>query len=217
MKKIHLFIFASSAIIAVLAGVGLSQLTSNNESSKPATIQGAIYPKAKILSDFNLIDQNSNKITKQALVDHWSLIFIGYTHCPDVCPTTMNTLNQAITLMKQQKVTPPQVIFITVDPERDTVDVLKPYISYFNETFMALTGSLDEITKLSRQLNSIFQKSPGSSGKITATDYLMDHSSAIMLINPKGHLQSVLTTPHSPQSIMDSYIKSLNYYNKSIQ
>ncbi|VAW57731.1 Cytochrome oxidase biogenesis protein Sco1/SenC/PrrC, thiol-disulfide reductase involved in Cu(I) insertion into CoxII Cu(A) center, partial [hydrothermal vent metagenome] len=193
-------------------GVGLSHLTSNTTETPPAKIQGAIYPKAKILSNFNLIDENSNKVTKDNLINQWSLVFVGYTHCPDVCPTTMAVLNQTAKLMQKQKISGPKVIFLTVDPERDTAEVLKPYIRYFNDNFSALTGSLSEVKKLSRQLNSVFQKSPGSSGKITATDYLMDHSSALMLINPNGNLQSVLTTPHNPKTIIDSFVKSQAYY-----
>ncbi len=214
MKKNHIIILTIAALLALIAGATLNRLTSSNNEMKPPSIQGAIYSKARVLSNFNLLNQDSKKVTKDNLLNQWSLVFIGYTHCPDVCPTTMAMLKQTVSVMNKNGLTPPKIIFLTVDPERDTVDVLKPYVNYFNEDFIALTGDLAEIKKLSLQLNSVFQKSPGVDGKITATDYLMDHSSALMLINPQGNLQSVLTTPHTPENIMNSIEKSKNYYNK---
>ncbi len=214
MKKNHIIILIISVLLAVIAGAGLNRLITNSNEVKPPSIQGAIYSKARVLSNFNLVNQDSQKITKDNLLKQWSLVFIGYTHCPDVCPTTMGILKQTVNIMKKKGLTPPKIIFITVDPQRDTVEVLKPYINYFNDEFMALTGSLEEIKNLSLQLNSIFQKSPGINGKITETDYLMDHSSALMLINPQGNLQSVLTTPHTPENIINSIEKSKAYYDK---
>ena len=211
MNKLQISLIA---ITAIVAGVWLGQLTTNNSRSsiKTEAIQGAIYPKAKEIKDFNLINQDSSTITKADFKHHWSLIFIGYTHCPDVCPTTLAVMNQVHQLMSTQQLQPPKIVFLSVDPERDTVETLKPYIHYFNKSFIALTGSLDEVTRLSLQLNSRFMKAAGASGDITKEDYLMDHSSALLLMNPDGNLQSVLTAPHAPKTIIDSINKSRKYY-----
>jgi len=211
MKKHHILILAISAVAAATAGIWLGNTTSN-DLIKPEAIQGAIYPKAKRINDFELVNQLSQKVTKADFLYHWSLIFVGYTHCPDVCPTTMAVMNQVSKYMQNEQVQPPRIIFLSIDPERDTVDVLKPYVSYFNQDFTGLTGPLDEITRLSQQLNAVFRKAPGASGKLTKTDYLMDHSSALMLINPDGNLQSILTAPHTPGNIIDSILKSQAYY-----
>lgn len=203
-----------AALIAIFAGAWLGQtFDADKAPTKAPPIQGAIYPQAKSLNNFNLIDQFGHSITKANFIGHWSLIFIGYTHCPDVCPTTLAIMNQVSHLMKKQQLKPPSIIFLSIDPERDKVEVLKPYMAYFNKDFIGLTGSLAEITKFSSQLNAIFRKSAGSSGDITKDDYLMDHSSALMLLNPAGNLQSVLTAPHQAETIIDSITQSENYFN----
>ncbi|RDH83823.1 MAG: hypothetical protein DIZ80_06705 [endosymbiont of Galathealinum brachiosum] len=214
MKKQQSIILAISALIAASAGIWMGQQNPDTQLPriKPAAIQGAIYPAAKTINDFSLVNQHSEKITKDNFIDHWSLIFVGYTHCPDICPTTMTVMNQVSEFMQQQKIQPPRIVFLSIDPLRDTSESLKSYVTYFNKDFIGLTGSVEEVTKLSKQLNAVFRKSPGASGEISNDDYLMDHSSALMLINPQGNLQSILTAPHTPGNIIESIIKSQAYY-----
>ena len=217
MKIRHGIILSISALIAAGAGIWMGQQSTDNSQIdiKPDAIQGAIYPAAKVINDFSLVNQNSEKITKTSFINKWSLIFVGYTHCQDVCPTTMAVMNQVSEIMQQQSIQPPRIVFLSIDPERDTAELLKPYVTYFNKNFIGLTGSIEEVTKLSIQLNAVFRKSPGSpgsSGEISKDNYLMDHSSALMLINPDGNLQSILTAPHTPGSIIESIIKSQAYF-----
>lgn len=219
MKNISTYALILVAIIAMALGIWLGQSTDNNseKSIKPERIQGAIYPRAKIINDFSLLNQLNEKTTKSSLLNHWSLIFVGYTQCPDICPTTLSVMAEVVQQMQNNDIQPPDIIFLSVDPERDTVDLLKPYVEYFNKAFIGLTGSLEEINELSQQLNAVFRKAPGSSGKITASDYLMDHSSALMLVNPQGNLQAILTAPHLPGTIIESIIKSQAYYELTTQ
>ena len=220
MKIRHGIILSISALIAAGAGIWMGQQSTDNSqiAIKPDAIQGAIYPAAKVIKDFSLVNQNAETITKASFINKWSLIFVGYTHCPDVCPTTMAVMNQVSEIMQQQSIQPPRIVFLSIDPERDTVELLKPYVTYFNKDFIGLTGSIEEVTKLSIQLNAVFRKSSGSpgssdsSGEISKTNYLMDHSSALMLINPEGNLQSILTAPHTPGNIIESIIKSQAYF-----
>lgn len=216
MTRSTLALFIAAAVAAMALGIWLGQ-QNNTESNalllKPAVIQGAIYPRAKALLDFSLYDHHSKAFNKASLEGQWSLVFVGYTHCPDVCPTTMNILNQVDSLMREQGMPPPNVIFLSIDPERDTADKVKQYVEYFNENFVGLTGSLQQVDQLSRSLNAVFKKAPGASGVITADDYLMDHSSALILINPKAELQSVLTAPHMPGIIIESVLQSQTYFN----
>jgi len=216
MKKQQSVILAISALIAASAGIWMGQQSPEPPQSnvKPATIQGAIYPNAKILSEFSLVNQRSEKVNKTSFINHWSLIFVGYTQCPDICPTTMTVMNQVSEFMQQQKIQPPRIVFLSIDPARDTPELLKSYVAYFNEDFIGLTGEIDEIKQLTVQLNAVFRKAPGLSGEITDKDYLMDHSSALMLINPDGNLQSILTAPHTPANVIESIIKSQAYFQE---
>ena len=201
-------------ILAAIAGIWLGAYTQNDKTPAltPQRIQGAIYPEAPVLSDFNLQNHLSQPFHKSDLLNHWSLIFIGYTHCPDICPTTLSLLSNVVERLQKEKIKPPQVIFLTIDPERDTPQVLKPYIEYFNSDFTALTGSMDEVTQLSKQLHTVFRKAAGASGDINNDDYLMEHSSALMLINPKGNLQAIITAPHSEAIIIEAILRTQAYF-----
>ncbi|VAW68107.1 Cytochrome oxidase biogenesis protein Sco1/SenC/PrrC, thiol-disulfide reductase involved in Cu(I) insertion into CoxII Cu(A) center [hydrothermal vent metagenome] len=209
MKKIPALLLI---LFAVAAGAWLGTTQKTPAPLKPDRIQGAIYPTAKELKGFELQDQHKQKFSREDLLHHWSLIFVGYTHCPDVCPTTLAIMSKIDKIMREQDLQPPQIIFLTIDPERDTSEVIKPYIEYFNQNFIGLTGPLDEISRFTLQLNAVFRKSAGAGGEITADNYLMDHSSALMLINPDGDLQSILTAPHSPGIVLESILKSQTYY-----
>lgn len=202
-----------AAVIAMSAGLWLAQSTNTKTVTiKPPAIQGAIYSTDKSIRSFSLLDHLGNEFTNQNFIGKWSIIFVGYTHCPDVCPTTLSLMAEMHREMSQQKISPPNVIFISVDPERDTVDIMKNYIEYFNPDFTGVTGSLTEIQKLSQDLNAVYRKAPGLKGKITDDDYLMDHSSALILVNPKGNLQAILTAPHTIGNVIDSIIKTRAYY-----
>ena len=216
MKKTHFLILLVAAVVAAFAGIWMAEKTSvdSSVSIKPDSIQGAIYPKAKEIKEFSLINHRSENVTKENFKNHWSLVFVGYTHCPDICPTTMTVMTQVSEFMQKQKMKPPEIVFLSIDPERDTADILNAYVTYFNENFIGLTGELKEIKQLTAQLNAVFRKAPGLSGEITDKDYLMDHSSALMLMNPHGNLQSILTAPHTPANLIESIIKSQAYFQQ---
>ncbi len=212
MNKTKISLLFITGLIAMSMGLWFAQ-SSKQPQLKPAAIQGVIYPKAIVLKDFSLQNHLSENISKADLLGHWSLIFLGYTSCPDICPTTLSTLNWVVEFIQQQQIEAPEILFLSVDPERDTIEVLKNYMEYYNEDFMALTGSLTEITRFIKQLHVAFKKAPGASGDINADDYLIDHSSALMLINPDGNLQSILTAPFAYETIVKSIVDSQAYYD----
>jgi len=204
------------AVIAMSAGLWLAQSSSTRtDTIKPPAIQGAIYSSDKSIRPFKLLNHLGNEFTNKNFNGKWSIIFVGYTHCPDVCPTTLSLMADVYREMSQQKITPPNVIFLSVDPERDTVDIMKNYVEYFNSQFTGVTGTLSEIKNLSQDLNAVYRKAAGLNGKITEDDYLMDHSSALILLNPKGNLQAILTAPHTLGSVIDSILKTRAYYTST--
>ena len=101
-------------------------------------VSATVLPEARILPDFVLEDHHGNEFTNESLKDQWSFIFFGYTHCPDVCPTTLASLNQVDEILKKAPGDPlPKTIFISVDPARDTRELLADYVPYFNSEFIA--------------------------------------------------------------------------------
>ncbi|HHH42852.1 MAG TPA: SCO family protein [Gammaproteobacteria bacterium] len=179
----------------------------------PQLQQGTLLPDAKIIADFQLTDQNGKPFTRKNLMGKWSFTFFGYTHCPDVCPTSLSMLAQVMKKLEQDK-TPgakPQVVFFSVDPERDTPEVLAQYLPYFNPDFIGVTGDPQQILRLTRQLGILYGKSPGES----ADDYLVDHSASILLFDPDGNFRALFGTPHDPDRIAQDFVAIRNYYEAS--
>ena len=145
---------------------------------------------------FTLVDQSGKAVTQDVLKGKWSAVFFGFTYCPDVCPTTMGVLGQAQTLLGP-KAKDFQVIFISVDPERDTPEKLKAYLD--NESFpkgaIGLTGSRDQIAVAAKAYRVFFEKSGAGS------DYLVNHSTATYLMNPKGQFAKVLPFGIGPDEV----------------
>ena len=150
-------------------------------------------PMPKSLSNFSLLNQEGEKVDANSLIGQQSLIFFGFTFCPDVCPTTLSILNMAIAKLKN----PPRVILISVDPERDTVPLLKDYVKSFNPNFEAFTGHIDEINNIANQLEAGFRKVPGDS----ESDWTVDHTGNIVVINAKGEFQGLIRPPHQVEAI----------------
>lgn len=140
--------------------------------------------------DFSLTNQDGEKVTLGEFKGKAVFVFFGYTHCPDICPVTLANLNGVVNELGNDadKV---QVLFVTVDPERDTQTDLKKYVSYFNKDFIGLTGTPDEIKDVTDSYHAFYIKEEtGSDG-----GYLMGHTSSVYLINPDGRI--VLRYPQS--------------------
>ena len=144
-----------------------------------------LYPQPRALSDVALTDQHGQAFTEQRLQGKWTLTFLGYTYCPDICPTTLAELN---TIYPKLKALPNgddiQVLFISVDPNRDSSERLHEYVNYFNEEFIAASGGHEVLFPLVRSMGMMYSLSESTSNP----DYLVDHSASIVVINPQGQV-----------------------------
>lgn len=136
---------------------------------------------ALIGGPFTLVDQTGKTVTEKSLKGKWSLIYFGYTFCPDVCPTSLTVMTQALDQIGPlaDKVTP---VFVTVDPERDTVQQLAGYHESFHPSFEMLTGTPEQVKQAARAYRVYYRKAESEA----STDYLMDHSSITYLMDPDG-------------------------------
>ena len=158
-----------------------------------------VLPSPMDLPDFTLIDQNSAPFTRESLEGNWSLLFFGFTHCPYICPATMQLLAITRAKLVAQNLSEsilPKIILISVDPERDSPDVLKSYVSHFGKDIMGLTGDMSEIRKLAKQPGIFFQKSS------TKNNYSVDHSAAILVINPNAKFHALFSAPHNVDALV---------------
>lgn len=200
------------ALAAIVGGVLSASLLFEDkpaEPSEPGNLQATFLPGGKPLPDFELLDHHNQPFDKQRLQGQWTFVFFGYTYCPDACPMALATLNATLEELQDQEAGPlPQVVMVSVDPARDSTERLAEYVPYFNPDFLGATGSDEELTRLTRDLGIVYvvrEPAPGGSG------YLVDHSTAILLINPEGELQAIFSQPHLPQSIAEDYLKILRH------
>ncbi|MBT2322861.1 SCO family protein [Variovorax paradoxus] len=170
---------AAWAGVAALAGVNLAACTKSKPSFNAVDITGADYAK-----DFSLADADGKARTLADFKGKVVVLFFGYAQCPDVCPTTMSEMAQ----VKQQlgadgdKL---QVLFVTVDPERDTPAVMKAYMGAFDPAFVALIPTTEQLQALSKDFKVYYKKVEGK----TPTSYSMDHSAASFVYDPEGRLR----------------------------
>lgn len=195
-----------AALLAMAAGFWLaSELRAPDGAG--IQLQGTVLRPPRQLAVPELIKHDGSQFSNDDLQGRWTLVFFGYTHCPDICPMTMNVLAEA----KQQAGGDfPQVLFVTVDPQRDNQELLRDYVTYFDPAFIGVTGSDDMLKALALQASVVYMKAPGASGQ--ENDYLVDHSSSIMMVNPQGELAAFLSAPHTPSSVIDSVSKIRKYY-----
>ncbi|MFT5451525.1 MAG: protein SCO1/2 [Enterobacterales bacterium] len=150
-----------------------------------------VYPKAKLLPNFNLIDHNAKSFTNEQLKNKWSVVFFGFTYCPDVCPTTMAALSQIANKLPPEIMSQLQFVFVSVDPERDTAERLAEYIAFYHSDFIALTGGDEQLQQFSLSLGAVYMKVP------TEESYTMSHSSRLFIIDPKGQRYGIFSNSDS--------------------
>jgi protein SCO1/2 len=152
-----------------------------------------VFADTKSLQKFILVDQDNDTFDLSRLKGKWSFLFFGFTHCPDICPSTLVSLSQL-----QEQITKGingtknvQLVFISVDPERDTVIKLKQYTNYFDPSIIGVTGTKLELSNLTQQLDAHFEIESAQD----KNNYQVYHTSAIFLINPQGQYVASLTPP----------------------
>ena len=187
----------AAAILALVVGGLTAWWIKGSVGSDLQGPEGVLWPPARQMTAFSLLDQHGAPYTDEKLRGHWTLVFFGFTNCPDLCPNTMRLLRDA---MKQIDARP-QVVFVSVDPGRDTAEIIKAYLDYFDPEFTGLTGREAEIEKLSRNLGALATRTaPDESGA-----YSVDHSASIFVLDPQARLVGLLSQPLTAESIASGY------------
>jgi protein SCO1 len=181
---------AAGLLIGVLAVIGYALLT------RPHTFAGTVLETPQTAYDFNLVGPGDQRVSLSDSTGKMRVIFFGYTSCPDVCPTTMADLTRVLKLLGN-KAGQVQVLFVSVDPEKDTPKRLSGYLSQFDARITGLSGSLAEIQTTAKEYGVFFEKKPfGEQG-----GYTVDHTAMIFLINPEGKMVMVFPYGTKPADI----------------
>ncbi len=186
--------FTVAIVLAIALATGIFAAVRLNAPAAPST--AFVLPVATPLPEFSLIDQFGNVVTADTFKNHWSLVFFGFTHCPDICPATLQILAAARSELEAAgQVLLPRIVLVSVDPERDKPELMGKYVDHFGDDNLGVTGSLTELRKLTSGLGIYFEKQAGD-----ANDYSVDHSAAVLLINPDGQFHALFSAPHNTEN-----------------
>jgi protein SCO1/2 len=184
--------------LAIAAGLGAALIARQASRELPALAGGSLIEPNTRVPDFSLLDHHGKPFTNANLIDRWSMLYFGYTNCPDFCPATLGTL---AAMERRMRATGaplvPQVVFVSADALRDTPAQLASYVPYFDAGFLGVTApDQAAIETFANALGVAVAINRGSDGR-----YTVDHSSAILVIDPKGRLDAVLTGPFTAPAI----------------
>jgi protein SCO1/2 len=173
------------------------------------SLQDTIKTEPLALTAFTLTDQNNRPFGLGRLKGKWTFMFFGYTRCPDVCPTTLAVMqNIATVLERDPRQIKSQFVFVSIDPQRDSLSGLGGFVEYFNPGFIGLSGNPAQLQGLVQQIGVEAKRLKGDN----AGNYLMSHTSAIMLIDPQARLQAKFPPPHERAGILKLFYSSRYHY-----
>ena len=162
-------------------------------SKQELQVNGAVLLNTpRIFSDFELRDHRDQPFTAEQLRGQWTILFFAFSHCPDICPTTLSTLNDMYSKLSVNEQAKLQIVMVSLDAERDSVQKLADYVPYFNADFIGVTGNQHFVRRMAGELNIAYNRVP-----LEGDNYTIDHSTQLLLINPKGDYHAFFKAPHS--------------------
>ena len=209
LHKRRMFLPLFVASFGLGLGILFAEFTRNDLDALKA--EGILWPSPPKLNEFFLIDKDDLPFTLEDLKGKWSIIFFGFANCPDICPSTLMEMSKA---ERKLRAMPEfgdsgQLIFISVDPRRDSPTILKTYVSHFSSNLQAVSGSQEELRILAKSVGAIFLKVDSHRNNHS---YSVDHSAGIFFVSPDATLFSVLTPPIVDTSILDRMTNVLQAY-----
>lgn len=186
-------------IAAIAAGLGLwlGQSYFSDSQGMPPVQTMRLLDTPRAIADFSLETAQGDRLDNASLHGHYSLVFLGFTHCPDVCPMTLAELAKAEKLWADlAEAQRPRILFISVDPERDTPENIAKYAGYFSPTILTGTSDVASLSKLAASMSMVFAKTP-----LDGDDYTIDHTSWVAVLNPQAQLVGFIRPPLEPEPI----------------
>ena len=187
-----------SGLVVLAAVIGVLAAMYQGQEPEP-TVPGLLWPGPKTLGAFSVIDHDNNPFTLADLRGKWSLLFFGFTHCPDICPVTLAVMDKTHSRLDQARDV--QFVFVTVDPERDTPERMEQYLTSFNPEFVGLGGSAEQIAGLTGQVGLPYFRDKTQD----EDNYLVDHGASLFMIDPLGRLVGIFSAPHDALDVTDRF------------
>ena len=200
----------TSCVVVMLVAVSLyvNKMTTKVHLSSEQLKDMGLYliEPPRNLGSFNLMDSAGKEFLPKDFEGKWNMLFFGFTFCPDICPITMSMLSRiekGLDIENQEKI---RIFLVTVDPDRDSPDQLKVYLENFSENFIGLTGGLDQIYNFATRVNAPFN--PIKNNK--ESNYTVDHTGSIILINPEGNYAGFFRAPHNQDDVKKAVLDIVN-------
>ncbi|MCZ4323662.1 SCO family protein [Pseudomonas anguilliseptica] len=193
MSRTQITVFVLVAIVALVLGLTVNKVLTSKGQGDPTVLLDAgivLLPQSRSLPELSLTNQDGQSVAVDQLKDQWSLLFFGYTFCPDICPATLAQLRQLQGQLPPETLAKLRIVLVTVDPHRDTPEQLKKYLDYFDAGFIGLTGEEATIQKLANGVSIPFI--PADTSK---ENYTVDHSGNLVLIGPDGKQRGFIRAP----------------------
>lgn len=204
MTRTGIIALVAGILIAIIAGLWISELVTgtDGEGGAPVVSSG----EARVGGPFTLVDHRGETVTEETFRGRYMLIYFGFTFCPDVCPTELAAMSAAIDALGEdgEKVQP---VFITIDPERDTPEVMARYVTLFHPRLTGLTGSPEQIADVAKAWHVFYRKAQDEG---SSADYTMDHSSIVFLMGPDGEYLKLFPPMTAPEKMAEAISAEMN-------
>ncbi|MFS2156328.1 SCO family protein [Pseudomonas sp. Pseusp122] len=195
MTRTQKTVFILVAIVTLIMGLTVYRvLSGNNQGAQVGLIDAGIIllPQSRTVPDMVMTNQDGQAVSLSELKGKWTLLFFGYTFCPDICPTTLAQLRQIKSELPKEAVSNLRVVLVSVDPNRDTPQQLKQYLGYFDKDFVGLSAPVAQIQKLANAVSIPFI--PADTSK---PNYTVDHSGNLVILGPDGTQRGFIRAPMS--------------------
>lgn len=200
MTRTQKTVFILVALVMLIMGLTVNKVLTGRSEGNPAELIDAgiiLLPQSRAVPAVQMTDEKGQAVALDELKGKWSLLFFGYTYCPDICPTTLAQLRQVKSELPRETVDRLQVVLVSVDPGRDTPEQLRQYLEYFDKDFRGLTGSVENIQKLANGVSIPFI--PADTSK---PGYTVDHSGNLAILGPDGRQRGFIRAPFDNQKMV---------------
>lgn len=204
-NRITLTVVVLVAFMALLVGLFFSQHLTARKTVDVEKFHGAYLQKPRAVAEFELVGVDEKPFNNAKLKGQWTMIFFGFTNCGYLCPTTMAELGKFYRSLEDKKVRHlPNVVMISIDPERDSLEKLKVYVKAFDKHFSGARGDMKKVDAMTKEFGVVHMKVAGKEGD---ENYDIQHSGAVMLFNPQGQLNAFFSAPHNAKALVEDYMQ----------
>lgn len=184
-------------VLVALAAFALGTWYALAPRQAPEPTGGYVLDSPRPLPAFTLVDEQGRAFTEQNFRGHWSMLYFGFTFCPDICPNALSVMAQVKTELDAVEGLDDRYYLVSVDPDRDTPERMAEYVTYFDPAFRGVTGDFEQLDIITRAAGAVYKVPEAPEDE----DYLVAHSSTLTVIDPQGRIHAIFTSPFRPDAI----------------